>query len=109
MAVVGELDGTWTVRRVDGLLPPMVGVRKVIRGGHGETRLGPLAVPFVVDGTAFRYGGLFGSFVDLVDEIDDDRARGRATFRGSTFGRFEMSRRPERLDASERIAGDRHV
>jgi hypothetical protein len=39
---VRELDGDWQVKRTGGLLPPMLGVWKHIRGDRGETRLGPL-------------------------------------------------------------------
>jgi hypothetical protein len=38
----GDLDGDWRVERTGGLLPPMVGVWKCIRGERGETRVGPL-------------------------------------------------------------------
>jgi hypothetical protein len=69
----------------------MAGVTKVIRGRRGETRVGLLAIAFVVDGNALRYRGLFGSFVDLLDELDDGRANGRATFRSWTFGRWRIS------------------
>jgi hypothetical protein len=86
------LDGEWNVARTGGLLPPLVGVRKRIRGGRGETALGSLpGVPFTVDGLALRYQAPFGGFVDVL-EPDDDGFRGRATFRGREFGRFELRR-----------------
>jgi hypothetical protein len=89
---VGELDGAWNVRRVGGLLPPMVGVHKVIRGGSGETRVGPIAgVPFDVVGLSLRYRAPFRGFVDEL-EPDGDRYLGQATFRGRQFGRFAMER-----------------
>jgi hypothetical protein len=70
----------------------MVGVRKHIAAGRGETRLGPLfGVPFVVDGYALRYRKPFHAFVDLL-EPHGDGFRGRATFLGREFGRFEMRR-----------------
>ena len=46
---MAELDGLWDVRRVSGLLPPMVGVRKRVSGSKGETKVGPLpGAPFDV-------------------------------------------------------------
>jgi hypothetical protein len=48
---VTPLDGAWTVERVGGLLPPLVGVRKTIQGARGHTRIGPIAAaPFDVRG-----------------------------------------------------------
>jgi hypothetical protein len=89
---VGELDGVWNVRRTGGLLPPMVGVRKIIRGGSGETRIGRLVgVPFDVVGLSLRYRAPFRGFVDEL-EPDGDRYLGRATFRGQVFGRFALQR-----------------
>jgi len=93
---VGELDGAWNVRRLGGLLPPMVGVHKVIQGENGETRVGRLVgVPFDVVGLSLRYRAPFRGFVDEL-EPDGDRYLGRATFRGRTFGRFALERIPER-------------
>jgi hypothetical protein len=92
---VGELDGVWNVRRLGGLLPPMVGVHKVIDGGKGETRVGRLVgVPFDVVGLSLRYRAPFRGFVDEL-EPDGDRYLGRATFRGRAFGRFALERIPE--------------
>jgi hypothetical protein len=89
---VGELDGAWNVRRLGGLLPPMVGVHKVIDGGKGETRVGRLVgVPFDVVGLSLRYRAPFRGFVDEL-EPDGDRYLGRATFRGRAFGRFALER-----------------
>jgi hypothetical protein len=84
------LDGTWTVRRTGGLLPPMVGVRKVIAGERGATYVGPLpAAPFEVDGLALRYRAPFSGFVDLLQR-DGDGFSGRAMFSGRELGRFEL-------------------
>ena len=89
---MGELDGDWNVKRVRGLLPPMVGVRKRIAGASGETRIGPfLAVPFDVVGLDLRYRPPFGGFVDELEPTGDGY-RGRATFRGREFGRFLLTR-----------------
>jgi hypothetical protein len=89
---VGELNGAWNVRRLGGLLPPMVGVHKVIQGENGETRVGRLVgVPFDVVGLSLRYRAPFRGFVDEL-EPDGDRYLGRATFRGRAFGRFALER-----------------
>jgi hypothetical protein len=87
-----ELDGVWNVRRIGGLLPPMVGVHKVIRGTTGETKLGPLpGAPFDVVGLSLRYRAPFRGFVDEL-EPDGDGYLGRATFRGRQFARFALER-----------------
>jgi hypothetical protein len=89
---VAELDGVWRVERLGGLLPPLLGVRKAIAGDRGETRLGPLpGVPFEVEGLALRYRPPFVGFVDVL-EPDGAGYRGRATYRGRTFGSFRLSR-----------------
>ena len=87
-----ELDGTWNVRRLGGLLPPLVGVRKHIEGTRGETAIGSLpGMPFDVDGLRLRYRAPFRGFVDELLP-DGDRYLGRATFRGHAFGRFALER-----------------
>jgi hypothetical protein len=87
---MATLEGTWRVERVGGLLPPLVGLRKEIRGTRGETRLGALpGAPFVVEGLELHYVGPFRGFVDVL-EPDGDGFRGRATFRGREFGRFAL-------------------
>jgi hypothetical protein len=87
-----ELDGVWNVKRLGGLLPPMVGVHKRIRGGTGETKLGPLpGAPFDVVGLSLRYRPPFAGFVDEL-EPEGDGYVGRATFRGRVFGRFALER-----------------
>jgi hypothetical protein len=89
---MAELDGDWNVRRLGGLLPPMVGVHKHIAGASGETRVGPLpGAPFDVVGLDLRYRAPFSGFVDVL-EPDGDRYLGRATFRGREFGRFALER-----------------
>jgi hypothetical protein len=90
---MSELDGLWSVERTGGFLPPLVGVRKHIADGRGETRVGALpGAPFDVLGNELRYRPPFASFVDVV-EPDALGFRGRATFRGRTFGRFVLRRR----------------
>jgi hypothetical protein len=87
---VGELDGTWNVKRVGGLLPPLVGVRKEIAGNEGVTTLGPLRFPFAVEGRSLRYRFPRG----LVDRLepDGDGYRGRALLAGRELGRFRLDR-----------------
>jgi hypothetical protein len=90
------LDGLWDVRRTGGLLPPLIGVKKRISGGRGETRVGSLmGVPFDVVGTELRYDRPFNGFVDVL-EPDAEGFAGRATFRGRTFGRFVLRPDPGR-------------
>jgi hypothetical protein len=91
---VTELDGVWRVRRVSGLLPPLVGVRKRIRGSSGETAVGPLpGVPFDVVGLSLRYRAPFQGLVDELEPTTDGFL-GRATFRGRVFGRFKLESIP---------------
>ena len=87
-----ELDGVWRVRRLSGLLPPLVGVRKRIRGSAGETTVGPLpGAPFDVVGLSLRYRAPFRGFVDDL-EPSGDGYLGRASFHGREFGRFALER-----------------
>jgi hypothetical protein len=87
---VEGLDGTWDVKRAGGMLPPLVGVKKIIHGAHGETRLGRLVgVPFRVDGLTLRYHAPFGAFVDVL-EPDAEGYSGRATVLGREYGRFVL-------------------
>ena len=86
-----DLDGVWDVKRVSGALPPMLGVRKRISGTRGRTLVGPVPVPFVVDGLKLRYRAPFAGFVDEL-EPEGEGFSGRSTFRGREFGRFAMRR-----------------
>ena len=87
---MAELDGVWMVRREGGLLPPMAGVRKEISGSSGVTTVGPLRLPFTVEGRALRYRFPPG----LVDELEPqgDGFRGRALLAGRELGRFRLER-----------------
>jgi hypothetical protein len=90
--VVTELDGVWRVKRLSGLLPPLVGVRKRISGSAGETAVGPLpGATFDVVGLSLRYRAPFRGFVDELEPTADG-FHGRATFRGQEFGRFTLER-----------------
>jgi hypothetical protein len=89
---MSELDGLWNVRRTGGFLPPLVAVRKAIRGSTGETRVGLLpGVPFDVVGLRLHYRAPFRGFVDEL-EPDGGGYLGRATFRGRELGRFALER-----------------
>jgi ferritin-like metal-binding protein YciE len=87
---VSELDGVWEVKRTGGALPPMVGVRKRIRGTTGRTEVGPVAVEFeVVDGRVLHYRRPFDGFVDVLTPAEGGWT-GRALFRGREYGRFRL-------------------
>lgn len=87
-----DLDGFWRVKRLSGLLPPLVGVRKRIHGASGETAVGPLpGARFDVVGLSLRYRAPFRGFVDELQPTADG-FRGRATFRGREFGQFALER-----------------
>ena len=87
------LDGTWKVQRTGGWLPPLVGVRKRIRGDEGTTAVGRLpGAPFRVEGSALHYRRPFAGFVDYLEPDGPDAYNGRATFRGREFARFRMER-----------------
>jgi ferritin-like metal-binding protein YciE len=88
---VAELDGVWEVRRGGGALPPLAGVRKRIRGRRGETIVGPLRLPFRVDGLTLRYERPFAALVDELEPAGDE-FRGRATLAGRTYGTFTLRR-----------------
>jgi ferritin-like metal-binding protein YciE len=90
---VAGLDGVWEVERSGGALPPLVGVRKRIHGRRGSTIVGGLRVPFEIRSNELRYRAPLTGFVDVVEPDGADRYRGRATFRGVTFGHFVMRRK----------------
>jgi ferritin-like metal-binding protein YciE len=99
---VTELDGVWNVERTGGLLPPLLGVRKRIRGSRGETTLGRLRVPFDVTGRKLRYRGPLEGFVDVL-EPNEDGWSGRALFQGREYGRFRLTpAREESMNTIER-------
>jgi ferritin-like metal-binding protein YciE len=92
---VAGLDGVWEVERTGGALPPLVGCRKRIGGSRGTTAFGQLpGMPFDVRGNELHYRAPFQGFVDVVEPDGPDRYRGRATYRGRTFGQFAMRRIP---------------
>jgi ferritin-like metal-binding protein YciE len=100
-----DLDGTWEVRRVSGLLPPLVGVRKIISGRRGETKLGALpGIRFDVDGLRLCYRGPLRG---LVDELEPDARgfRGRATVGGREYGRFILRRVGNERGVSDETRG----
>ena len=80
-----ELDGRWNVQRLGGALPPLVGVRKRIHGGRGETAIGSLpGVPFDVVGLELRYRAPFRSFVDVLEPRAAATWAGRRSAGGSS-------------------------
>ena len=92
-----DLEGDWQVERLSGLLPPMTGVWKRIRGDRGSTRFGPLpGVPFRLERRqghiALIYRPPFSMLVDELQTKADDSWLGRATLGGRELGRFRMTR-----------------
>jgi ferritin-like metal-binding protein YciE len=86
-----ELDGVWDVERVSGALPPLLGVRKRIRGTRGQTLFGPVPVQFEVAGSELRYRAPLFGVVDVL-EPGDDAVAGRTLLFGREIGRFRMTR-----------------
>jgi len=97
---VAPLDGVWKVERRGGYLPPLTGMRKRIHGSRGATLVGPVRMPFEVRGHELHYRRPFEGFIDVLEVVDDDHVRGRATFRGREYGQFEL-RRSEMTQATE--------
>ena len=88
---MAELDGTWKVERAGGALPPMVGVRKRIRGSRGETLARGVRMPFDVRGRELRYRAPFVGLVDVLEPAGDGYD-GRAGWFGVEFGSFRLRR-----------------
>ena len=94
-----ELDGRWSVERVGGALPPLVGVEKHIRGSQGVTLVRPLVrLPFTVVGRTLRYRPPLAALVDYLEPAGEG-FEGRATIGGREYGRFRL-RRLGTLDAA---------
>ena len=94
------------MERVGGFLPPMIGVRKRIRGERGETRIGALpGWPFRIERREGRFALIYRPpFSALVDELwtgAEDSWLGRSTLGGRELGRFRMSRRGYRRTRSQ--------
>lgn len=84
-----SLEGSWRVERISGLLPPLLPIRKRISDAAGVTRIGPLRIPFRVEGTTLRYRGLLQALVDELEPSGDGFV-GRATVLGREYGRFRL-------------------
>jgi ferritin-like metal-binding protein YciE len=92
-----RLEGDWRVEHLGGVLPPMVGVRKRIRGEGGETRVGPLVIwHFRIERrderAALVYRAPFSSLVDELEAAADGSILGRSVLAGRELGRFRMVR-----------------
>jgi ferritin-like metal-binding protein YciE len=92
-----DLEGDWQVERLDGFLPPMLGIRKRIRGDRGETRIGILpGWPFRVERREGRielvYRPPFSAIVDELWTGAEGSWLGRSTLSGRELGRFRMIR-----------------
>lgn len=70
----------------------MLGMRKRIRGGRGETLAGPLRMRFDVHDRELRYRAPFVGLVDVLQPGGDGAFDGRATWFGMEFGRFRLRR-----------------
>jgi hypothetical protein len=88
-AVRAALQGSWRVERISGLLPPLLPIRKDIGAAAGVTRIGPLQVPFDVEGRTLRYRGPLQAFVDELEPSGDGFV-GRATVLGREYSRFRL-------------------
>jgi hypothetical protein len=88
-AGAAALEGSWRVERISGLLPPLLPIRKHIAAAAGVTRIGPLRLPFDVEGRRLRYRGPLQAFVDDL-EPSGDGFLGRATVLGREYGRFRL-------------------
>lgn len=91
------LEGDWRVKRLDGLLPPMIGVNKRIRGARGETRVGPLTTwRFRVERRGEEAELIYlPPFSELVDELrvaEGGSWIGITRLAGRELGRFRMTR-----------------
>jgi hypothetical protein len=84
-----SLQGSWRVERVSGLLPPLLPIRKRIGSDTGVTRIGPIRLPFRVEGTTLRYRPPLQGFVDEL-EPSGEGFSGRATLLGREYGRFRL-------------------
>ena len=58
---------------------------------RGQTALGPLRFPFVVEGLTLRYTGVLRGLEDRL-EPDGSGFRGRSYLHGRELGRFELRR-----------------
>lgn len=115
-----SIEGEWKVERLNGLLPPMVGVWKRIQGDSGETRTGPVPVwPFRCERrereVALVYRWPFSGLVDEVRPEPDGSWTGRSTLLGLELGTFRMapmdhhkttsSEEAENMDRQDRLRG----
>jgi hypothetical protein len=88
-ASLAALQGSWRVERISGLLPPLLPIRKHISAAAGVTRIGPLRLPFDVEGTRLRYRGPLHALVDELERSGNGFV-GRATVFGREYGRFRL-------------------
>jgi ferritin-like metal-binding protein YciE len=94
---MSDIEGDWRVERTGGLLPPMIGVWKRIRGDRGETWAGPLPgwafrVERREESVALVYRAPFSGLVDELWAAADGSLSGRSTLGGRELGRFRMVR-----------------
>jgi hypothetical protein len=93
------LEGRWALERVGGALPPLRPLHKLIQGGRGATRLGPVArLGFEVRhgprGPELVYRWPFGFVRDRLTPDGGGGWAGRMIVGGVVVGRFRMRRDP---------------
>ena len=92
-----ELEGRWRVERLGGLLPPMLGLSKEIRGRRGKISLGPLpGPPFRVETRGGRVALVYRPPLSMLkDELETGSGGAwlsRTLLDGRELGRFRMTR-----------------
>jgi ferritin-like metal-binding protein YciE len=92
-----DLEGDWRVERLSGFLPPMLGIRKRIRGDRGEIQVGALPgwsfrVERREERVALVYREPFSAIVDELWTGSENSWLGRSTLGGRELGRFRMTR-----------------
>jgi hypothetical protein len=85
---VNQLEGTWRIERLSGLLPP-AGLSKEFTAGRGWTRVvGIRVASFDVQGTALVYRLL--PLRDELEELPDGSWSGRGLVFGRSYCRFRL-------------------
>ena len=86
------LEGRWAVRRVAGLIPPMIGVTKHITASSGVTAIARIPIArFDVRGNELRYRPPFRGVVDKLEPAGDQWL-GQTLIAGTSIGRFRLVR-----------------
>jgi hypothetical protein len=86
------LDGTWSLERTGGVLPPLGRMRKEIHGDCGWTIAAGLKLRFEVVGLELRYRLPLRGLVDVLAPAGPDVYTGTARLFGRSLGTFRMTR-----------------